>query len=88
MPVDDHPVHSLTKRSRHMAGCYNREPYAKGYWAQDGVIHGCEPWPSEVRTTQARMVWVPYRMSKDCQQDGTLPECQGCKHNRGDHAQI
>lgn len=54
------------------AGCFNRDPLAHSYLVpvrnEPGALI---PYKWEV---------IVHRMSVECQQDGTLKECEGCKH--------
>ncbi len=72
MPVEDHPVHAITKQgSDARYGCCNREPFASGHYAKDGFDGPRQRWS-----------WVPHKMSRDCRYDMSLrdPKCDGCKH--------
>lgn len=77
MPVEDHPVHELTRLAPGAKwGCYNRParfkpeyPAPNRRYCPDG-------------TFDVVCVAVPFRMSHDCRHDGSLedPRCAGCRH--------
>lgn len=61
--------------------CYNRPDYKRGRMVQDGWTAG----------GTRKMVYMPHRMSVECQQWGDLGEarlqgwdCLGCKHYKGE----
>lgn len=67
-----------------MWGCAKNKQ-ADGYWARDGIMIS----PS-MRTKEGdpvgvyRMVWVPYRMSRECRYDKRDDDwrCRGCTRER------
>lgn len=89
MPVADHPVHESTKRADSRPACYDkREPFAEGFFAQDGwetrrvfipLPHG----GFDVDLQQPKLVWVPHKMTTKCQSD--LDLCAGCKDFKGEN---
>lgn len=81
MPVEDHPVHAHGKRTAPTAGCHNKARSVPPLQAWDTEFID-NPDGSFVRVP--RVQWVEHRMSTLCQQDGSLPECRGCKNaNQG-----
>jgi len=59
--------------------CWNaRKSLLPGYWAQDGVFQASIGPPTGIK-----WVWVPHRMTTECQQPGKgfkpIDGCIGCK---------
>ena len=81
MPVIDHEVHPSTRiLADHRYGCWNREEYAGGYYAPDGLddvkdIDG-------FKDARIRLKYIPNVLSKDCRygMSVTDPSCSGCRH--------
>ena len=82
MPVEDHPVHPHGQRSVPLAGCYNKPRTVPPLQVLDmEIYHGGN---GEIIRIQKER-FIAHRMTTLCQQDGTLPECAGCKNaNQGE----
>lgn len=75
MPVDDHPIHESTRISADAVyGCYNRQPFASGYFAPDRRYKA----DGTFYIIQTR---IQYQNSHDCRYDmaDTDPRCNDCK---------
>lgn len=75
-PVDDHPVHEKTKiGSDFRYGCYNRKPFADGYYAKDRIYRGNG-------TFYEVLTYIKHVNTTECQYDryATDPACAGCTH--------
>lgn len=72
MPVEDKPVHELTRLKTKTHGC-NNKPLKAGYWAPDREYH------VDGSYTQTQR-WIPHTMTKDCQwrSEHESPRCEGC----------
>lgn len=60
-------------------GCFNRPPFADGYWANDGYV-------DEARLIR-KTKWIVHRMTTDCQYsrlktNADDPGCVGCRHKQ------
>lgn len=74
MPVDDAPVHELTRiDSASRYKCHNRKPYAPAYYAPDRIYRP----DGTFYVVQTRIV---HAMSRECRFDmyETDPRCAGC----------
>lgn len=77
MPVDDHPVHELTRKQGIHPPCWNnRKTFKEGYYAEDRYYQEGGRW-SRI------MQWIPHKMTTECQQPGKGykpdPTCVGCE---------
>lgn len=66
-------------------GCLSK-PQGDGYWARDGLVLAADQRTSDGELVGVyRMVWVPYRMSRECRYDKRDDDwrCRGCTRERG-----
>lgn len=74
MPVADHPVHPSTRvGADHRYGCWNREPFANGYFAPSRELE-------ETLEFSMQAKFIPHVMSTDCKYDQPNDSaCEGCR---------
>lgn len=76
-PVSDHPVHPSTiQKSDARYGCFNRKPYAAGYWVRERTYYPDGRYGFYDR-------FIEHRLTLDCAtarvgEADSHPLCEGC----------